>query len=94
MYDDGLIMTGEQLRLDLDATKHDVEMAHASAFNLSLNAAYPVAENAKFLIQFAHQNAYNLAINAGIPNRETITDLIRKANMEITSLHMRLKLDK
>ncbi len=90
MYDDGLIMTGKQLRLDLEATKHDVEEAHASAFNLSLNAAYPMAENAKFLIQFAHRNAYNLAFNAGISNRETIADLIRKANMEMISLSSRL----
>jgi large subunit ribosomal protein L10 len=90
MYDDGLIMTEEQLRLDLEATKHDVETAYSSAFNLSLNAAYPVAENAKFLIQFAHQNAYNLAINASILTRETIADLIRKANMEMISLSSRL----
>ena len=90
MYDDGLIMTGTQLRLDLEAIKHDVEEAHVSALNLSLNAAYPVAENAKFLIHFAHQNAYNLAINASVPNRETIVDLIRKANMEMISLSSRL----
>jgi len=90
MYDEGLIMTSEQLRLDLEAIKHDVEEAHASAFNLSLNAAYPVAENATFLVQFAHQSAYNLAINAGIPNRETTADLIRKANMEMISLSSRL----
>jgi len=90
MYDDGLIMTGEQLHLDLEATKRDVEMAHASAFNLSLNAAYPMAENAMFLIRLAHQNAYNLAINSGIPNHETIADLIRKANIEMISLSSRL----
>ena len=90
MYDDGLILTEEQLRLDLEATKHDIEEAHASAFNLSLNAAYPVAETAKFLIRLAHQNACNLAINAGVPNRETIADLIRKANMEMISLSSRL----
>jgi len=90
MYDNGLIMTGEQLHLDLEATKHDVEVAHASAFNLSLNAAYPVAENAVFLIRLAHQNAYNLALNAGIPNRDTVADLIRKANMEMISLSSRL----
>jgi len=90
MYDDGLILTGEQLRLDLEAIKHDFEEANASAFNLSLNAAYPVAENANFLIRFAHQRAYNLAINAGITNRETAADLIRKANMEMITLSSRL----
>jgi large subunit ribosomal protein L10 len=90
MYDNGLLMTEEQLQLDLEAIKHDVEEAHANAFNLSLNAAYPAAENATFLIRLAHQNAYNLAFNAGIYNRETITDLIRKANMEMISLSSRL----
>lgn len=90
MYDEGLIITGDQLRLDLEAIKHDFEEAHASAFNLSLNAAYPVAENATFLIRFAHQNAYNLAIKAGIANHETIVDLIRKANMEMIGLSSRL----
>jgi len=90
MYDEGLIMTGEQLRLDLEAIRHDVEGAHASAFNLSLNAAYLVAENANFLIRLAHRSAYNLAINASISNRETIADLIRKANMEMISLSSRL----
>jgi len=90
MYDDGLIMTGEQLHLDLEAIKHNVEEAHSSAFNLSLNAAYPVAETATFIIRLAHQNAYNLAVNAGVPNRETIADLIRKANMEMISLSSRL----
>jgi len=90
MYDDGLVLTGDQLHLDLEATKHDVETAHASAFNLSLNAAFPMTENAKFLIRLAHQNAYNLAINARVANRETVADLIRKANMEMISLSSRL----
>lgn len=90
IYNEGLIITEEQLRIDLEVIKHDVEEAHASAFNLTLNAAYPVAENAKFLIRFAHQSAYNLAINASIPNRETTADLIRKANIEMISLSSRL----
>jgi large subunit ribosomal protein L10 len=90
MYDDGLIITGEQLHLDLEATKRDIEESYASVFNLSLNVAYPMTENITFLIQIAHQSAYNLAINAGISNRETIADLIRKANMEMISLSSRL----
>jgi len=90
MYDDGLVLTRDQLHLDLEATKQDIETAHASAFNLSLNAAFPMTENAKFLIRLAHQNAYNLAINARVANRETVADLIRKANMEMISLSSRL----
>jgi large subunit ribosomal protein L10 len=90
MYDNGLVMTGKQLQLDLEATRHDVEQAHASAFNLSLNASYPVSETVSFLVRLAHQNAYNLAISAAIPNHATMADLVRKANMEMISLSSRI----
>jgi len=90
MYDNGLVMTGEQLQLDLEAIRHDVEQAYASAFNLSLNASYPVSETVSFLVRLAHQNAYNLAISAAIPNHATMADLVRKANMEMISLSSRI----
>ncbi|MFQ5999439.1 MAG: 50S ribosomal protein L10 [Candidatus Bathyarchaeia archaeon] len=90
VYDEGLILTEEQLRLDLGEFQRSIEEAHAYAFNLSLNAAYPLPENISFLLQTAHHEAYKLALNAGIPTRETIADLIRKAHTEMLSLSTRL----
>jgi len=90
VYDEGLILTEEQLRLDLDEFRRSVEEAHAYAFNLSLKAAYPLPENIAILIQTAHHEAYKLALNAGIPTRDTIADLIRKAHAEMLSLSSRL----
>jgi large subunit ribosomal protein L10 len=89
-YDEGLILTEEQLRLDLDEFRRSVAEAYAYAFNLSLKAAYPLPENIAILLQTAHREAYNIALNAGIPTSETIADLIRKAHAEMLSLSSRL----
>jgi large subunit ribosomal protein L10 len=90
VFDDGVILTEEDLKLDLDAFKQSVQQAYQYAFNLSLEAAITVPENINFLLTLAHQKAYSLALNAGIVNKDTITDLIRKANMEMLNLSEKL----
>lgn len=90
IYDDGVILTEENLIVDIDAVRRSVEEAHQLAFNLSLKAAITLPENISYLVKLAHQNASSLAINAGIINKDTIADLIRKANMEMMSLSEKL----
>lgn len=90
VYDDGLIITEEQLRIDLDAIQRNIQEAGVYAFNLSLNAAYPVPETIELLVQTAFQQAYNLSLNAVIPTSETIVDLLRKAHIEASSLNAKL----
>jgi large subunit ribosomal protein L10 len=85
-YDNGLLIAGEELILDLEDTMRSLVEAHASSFNLSLNITYPLPENISFLFQAAHKEAYTLALNAAVFNRETITDLLRKANSEMLSV--------
>ncbi|HVP26105.1 MAG TPA: 50S ribosomal protein L10 [Candidatus Bathyarchaeia archaeon] len=89
-FDEGLIITGEQLQLDVDVTRKSVESAYADAFALSLSIAYPTAETITALLQVAHREAYALSINAAVPTKETIEDLIRKAHMEMLSLSSRV----
>jgi len=90
VYDDGLILTEEELKVDLDEVRRSVEEAHQYAFILSLEAAIPLPENISYLLRRGHQEAYSLALNAGIPTKDTIADLIRKANMEMLSLSEKL----
>jgi len=90
VYDEGVIIVEEQLRLNLGEVRRDIEEAHAYAFNLSVNAAYPLPENIAFLLQSAHQKAYGLALNVGIPSPDTIKDLVRKAHTEMLSVSARL----
>jgi large subunit ribosomal protein L10 len=89
-FDEGLIITEEQLRLDMDGTRKNVESAFADAFALSLSVAYPTEDNMVALLQIAHREAYSLSVNAAAPTKETIEDLIRKAHMEMLSLSSRV----
>ena len=90
VYDDGLIINEEQLRIDLEEFQRSLKEAHAYAFSLSLNAVYPLAENITQLLQMAHHEAYGLALNANLPTPDTIADLVRKAHVEMLSLKTRL----
>jgi large subunit ribosomal protein L10 len=90
VFDEGLIITEEQLRLDVDGTRKNVESAFADAFALSLSVAYPTEDTMVALLQIAHREAYSLSVNAAVPTKETIVDLIRKAHMEMLSLSSRV----
>ena len=90
VYDDGVILTEENLVIDIDAVRRSVEEAHQFAFNLSLKAAITLPENIGYLLRLAHQDAKSLALSAGVVNKDTVADLVRKANMEMLSLSEKL----
>jgi large subunit ribosomal protein L10 len=86
-FDEGLLITQDQLKLDIEGTRRSVEQNYGEAFALSLSVAYPTPENTVSLLQIAHRNAFALSLNAAAPTKETIADLIRKANAEMSSLN-------
>ena len=85
-YDENMIITEDQLQIDLDKIRRNIEDAHADAFRFSLSIAYPTMENTEMLVQIAYQEAYILAVNAAISTKETIKDIIRKAHVEMSSI--------
>jgi large subunit ribosomal protein L10 len=87
VLDEGLIIGGDLLKVDVEATRKSIEQNHQNAFALSLTIAYPTTENIAALLQTAHQEAFILALNAAVPAKETIADLIRKAHTEMLSLN-------
>jgi large subunit ribosomal protein L10 len=87
VLDEGLIITGDLLKVDVEATRENVKQSHSDAFALSLTIAYPTPENIIMLMQNAHQKAFALSLNAAVPTKETIADLIRKAHTEMLSLN-------
>ncbi len=90
VFDDGVILTAEDLSIDIDEFRHSIEQAHQFAFNLSMEAAYPTADNCSMLVKAAHQKAFSLAMSAGVVNADTVEELIRKANMQMQSLSEKL----
>lgn len=87
VYDEGLMITGEQLKIDVEGTRRRVEQSHGDAFALSLSIAYPTGDNIKALLQTAHQKAFALSVSAAVPTKETIGDLLRKAHIQMLSLN-------
>jgi len=87
ILDEGLIIDGEQLKIDIKETRKNFEQSHKEAFALSLSIAYPTTENITTLLQTAHQKAFTLSLNAAVPTKETIADLLKKAHTEMLSLN-------
>jgi large subunit ribosomal protein L10 len=87
VLDEGFMITGDQLKLDVEGTRGSLGQGFGEAFALSLSIAFPTPENMVALLQTAHQRAFALSLNAAVPTKETIGDLIRKANAEMTSLN-------
>ncbi len=87
VLDEGLIIGGDLLRVDVEATRQNIEQGHNDAYILSITIAYPTTENINALLQTAHKKAFILALNAAVPAKEIIADLIRKANMEMLNLN-------
>jgi large subunit ribosomal protein L10 len=87
VLDEGFIISGDLLKVDVEATRKSIEQSANEAYSLSLTIAYPTTENINALLQTAHQNAFILALNAAVPAKETIADLLRKAHTEMLSLN-------
>ena len=86
VLDENLIITGEQLKLDIEETRKNIQQSNNEAYALTLTIAYPTNENINTLLQIAHKEAYALALNATIPTKETIPDIIRKAHTQMLNL--------
>ena len=86
VFDEGLMISGDLLKIDINATKKSVESSNQEAFALALSISYATKETIKPLLQQAHQKAVALSVGAAIPTKDTIADIIRKANAEMTSL--------
>jgi large subunit ribosomal protein L10 len=86
VFDNGLIISGDQLKVDVAATRKSVEAGNQEAFALALEIGYTTKDTIKPLLQRAHQKAVALSVSAAIPTKDTIADIIRKANAEINGL--------
>jgi len=91
VYDDGIIIREEELKLNPEEYTKNIGEAFAQALNLSLNAAYPTTENIFTLLQIAALESHNLAVNADIMASEIMPELIRKAYAEAIILDSKIQ---
>ena len=87
VLDEGMIITGDQLKVDIEETRKNIQQSSSEALALTLTIAYPTNENIETLLQIAHKEAYALALNATVPTKETIEDIIRKAHTQMLNVN-------
>ena len=86
VYSEGVRFEPDELAIDVDEYRADVESAAAAARNLSVNAAYPTATTAGTLLAKASSEAKAVGLFAEIESPDVVPDLIGKADAQLRAL--------
>ena len=85
-YSDAEIFEAEELDIDTDQYREDIESAATAGFNLAVNAGVVNETTASAIISEAAQKAKNLAISEGLPEEETIEEAVSYAHSAAQSV--------
>jgi len=86
VYSEGVLFEPEELAIDVDEYRADVESAAAAARNLSVNAAYPTARTAGTLLAKAAGQVKSVGLHAAIEDPELMPDLVATADSQVRAL--------
>ena len=92
-FSDGEVFTAEELDIDTEEYRTDVEAAAGKAFNLAVNAGIVNERTAETIVGEATQKARNLSISEGIPTDETIEEILAYASSNAEGLNSQVDLD-
>ncbi len=85
-YDNGVILSEKDLKVDVQGLFEEFKRAHMEAFNLATAAPVYVPEVMPAILQKAYLEAFNLAVNSTIPIVETLPSILRLAESKAMSL--------
>ena len=86
VYSEGVLFEPDELAIDVDEYRADVQSAAAAARNLSVNAAYPTARTAGTLLAKAAGEAKSVGLFAAIEDPELVPALVAKADGQVRAL--------
>jgi large subunit ribosomal protein L10 len=86
VYADGILFEPDELAIDIDEYRADVEAAAAAGRNLSVNAAYPTAQTAGTLLGKGSTEAKSLGLEAAIASPDLADDLVGRADAQLRAL--------
>ncbi|WP_418281186.1 50S ribosomal protein L10 [Halorubrum sp. DTA98] len=86
VYSEGVLFEPDELAIDVDEYRADIQSAAAAARNLSVNAEYPTARTAGTLLAKASGEAKSVALFAEIESPDVIPDLVGKADAQLRAL--------
>ncbi|EMA45733.1 50S ribosomal protein L10 [Halobiforma nitratireducens] len=83
---EGVLFDPEDLDIDVEAYRSDVETAAARARNLAINAEFPTESTVPTLVAKATGEAKSLGLQAAIEDEELMPDLVTKADAQLRAL--------
>ncbi|PSQ13718.1 50S ribosomal protein L10 [Halobacteriales archaeon QS_8_69_73] len=86
VFSDGVLFAPEELDIDVDDYRADVESAAAGARNLAVNADYPTARTAPTLLSKATGEARSVGLSAAVESPDLADDLVSKADAQVRAL--------
>jgi len=86
VYEDGEVIPGKDLLIDMDAYMNNLMAAYSNAFQVAMHSAYATKDTTSALIALAFQNVKKVAIEAGYVTPETVLEIIQKTNAQAISL--------
>jgi large subunit ribosomal protein L10 len=86
VFSEGVLFDPEDLDIDVDAYRADVETAASRARALSVGAAYPTRQTAGALLARGAGGAKSLGLFAAVEDEELMPDLIGKADAQVRAL--------
>ncbi|MEM2341486.1 MAG: 50S ribosomal protein L10 [Candidatus Bathyarchaeia archaeon] len=89
--DTNVILSENDLKINFEDYRKNVELAYTQALNLALNSAYPTSETIVLLLQRALSEARNLALNSGAFIPDALPHLIMKAHFEALALEAKVR---
>jgi len=92
-YEEGVIIGGEALALDIEAFQRDLASAHSNALALAAEIGYLAKETVIPVLMKAYLQAKALAVEAGVAEKEVLPELLARAEREAASLKAAAKLD-
>lgn len=85
-FNEGELFTADELDIDTEEYRKDVESAASLAFNLAVNAGVVNETTAGTIVGEAAQKAKNLSISEGIPTEDTIEEVLAHASSNAEGL--------
>jgi large subunit ribosomal protein L10 len=86
VFSEGVLFEPEELAIDVDEYRADIERAAAAGRNLSVNAAYPTSRTVGTLLAKAAGEAKSVGLQAAIEDEELVPDLVRRADSQLRAL--------
>jgi large subunit ribosomal protein L10 len=93
-YEDGVLIMGENLAIDLEKVKNEIIEAVSSAIRLAVELGYVTRETIQLILLRAAREARMLAVELALPSREVIREIIMKAEIMARKLEEVIELKK